>query len=140
MTEPFPDIEAVVAGYLLTHDDVEELVGARVGGRHPRSTATPWVKITQLGATGLTKTLHVTQTNLQLDCYGGDDVDTAQSEASLLARTVRAALNDMPEADLDGVVVSAVTFFGPRRVPDTSAGDPARERFILDANVTAHPV
>lgn len=139
MTTASPDIEALLATYLLAHEDVEELVGSRIGGRHPRATSTPWIKITQFSEISLTKTLHVTQTDLQIECYGGDDVDEAQGEASLLARTVRAALNDMPAADHDNAVVSRVTFFGPRRVPDSDFGDPARERFILDASVTSHP-
>lgn len=136
MTTASPDIEALVATYLLAHEDVEELVGDRIGGRHPRSTSTPWIKVTQYSDISLTRTLHVTQTDIQIECYGGDDVDEAQGEASLLARTVRAALNDMPDAEHEGAVVTRVTFFGPRRIPDTDFG---RERFILDASVTSHP-
>ena len=138
MTTASPDIEALLATYLLAHDAVADLVGSRVGGRHPRAKGTPWVKVTQFSEISLTKTLHVTQTDLQIECYGGSDLDEAQGEASLIARTVRAALNDMPESEHDGAVVSRVTFFGPRRVPDSDF-DPARERFILDASVTSHP-
>lgn len=131
-----PDIEAIVATYLLAHDGIEALVGDRVGGRHPESTATPWVKFTQITDLSLTQTLYATQTALQFDCYGGDEIDLAQQEAKTLVLTLRSALNDMPDATHSGAVVAAVTFYGPRRVPDPDL-EPDRERYILDATVTA---
>lgn len=131
-----PDIEAITATYLLAHSAIDALVSDRVGARHPNSAADPWIKFTQIADTSLTKTLHATQTALQFDCYGGEDLDLAQEEAKDLALTLRSALNDMPDASHSGAVVTAVTFFGPRRVPDSDF-EPARERYILDATVTS---
>lgn len=132
-----PDIEALVATYLLQHDAVEALVDDRVGARHPESTAAPWVKVTQVGDEVRSDSLHGLVGFLQFDCYGGDDIDEAQGEASGLVRTVRAALNDMPSFDHVGAVVSVVRFGGSRRIPDTDFS-PARERFVLDASVYFH--
>lgn len=133
-----PDIEKLVAAYLLGHEQIEALVEDRVGGRHPESTAGPWIKFAQIGDSSPTRTLWVTETNLQLDAYGGDDLDLAQAEASLLARTARAVLNDLPDIEHEDAVVSRVSFFGPRRVPDPG-WEPARERYILDFTVAARP-
>lgn len=135
-----PDAEALVTDYLLTDDDVEALVDDRIGGRPPHSTAEPWLRITQIGSPTVAgdSTDHLVTAHLQIDCYGGSDPDTAQSEASALQRTVRAVLQGMPDDDHDGAVVSRVTFGnGAGRVPDPDF-EPARERFILDAFVTLH--
>ena len=134
-----PDVEAITATYLLAHDDIEALVGDRIGGRHPHRTTTPWIKVVQIGDTVTSRSTHLVSAYLQFDCYGGRDIDTAQGEASLLARTLRAALNDMPEATHNGAVVTGVVFTGNRRVPDPDVGTPARERYILDATIYAHP-
>lgn len=132
-----PDVEAITATYLLAHDGLEPLVGSRIGGRHPKSTGTPWIKVVQIGDAVFSESTHLVHAFLQFDCYGGKDIDTAQGEASLVSRTLRAALNDMPEATHSAAVVTGVVFTGRRRVPDPDF-QPARERFILDATIYCH--
>lgn len=128
-----PDVEAITATYLLAHSALDD----RIGGRHPKTTATPWIKLTQIGDSVFSRSTRLVHAYLQFDCYGGNDKDTAQGEASLLARTLRAALNDMPAATHTGAVVTGVVFTANRRVPDPDF-TPDRERFILDATVYCH--
>lgn len=132
-----PDVEALVGAFLRANSQIQVLVGSRVVGRTPTTTTDPWIRITQIDDTTRSP-VHLVTVFLQLDCYGGDDPDSAQREASVLARTVRQVLEALPGPVDDGAVVAAVTFSGLRRVPDTEF-KPARERYILDADVTVHP-
>lgn len=133
-----PDTEKLIGIYLRAQSAVTNLVGQRVSGKHPRNTATPWVKVTQIGDTAVTsRPLHLYEVRLQLDCYGGDDDATSHEEASELARTVRQELSEAPDSSHTGAVISHVTFGPMSRIPDTDF-EPARERFVLDANIFIH--
>lgn len=140
MSAKIPDAEEIVGAYLRDHPEVEEL-GARVAGKTPSSQTAPWVRLFLLDAPTRSGTVdHLIEFFLQLDCYAGQEAQTAhraQAEASLLARTVRAALKDMPEAALDAVV-TGVEVNGFRRDPDSDGFEPARERFIVTALVWMH--
>jgi hypothetical protein len=118
---------------------VAALVGTRVGGRTPPTTATPWVRITQIDDEAIDGTSgHAYTVHLQIECYAGDvQPAAAHEQASTLVRTVRAVLRGLPGTHAGGVV-TAVRFTSSRRIPDTELS-PARERFILGANVTVHP-
>jgi len=143
MSEPLiPDGEALLAGYLRNHSDIEALE-ARVAGKTPSSQTQPWVRVTQLDADNeaTSKPEWLVAYLFQIDCYAGEDsmeAHTGQAEASVLSRTVRAALAAMPESDHDDAVVTSVRFTGHGRFPDPDY-EPARERYILDATVHAHP-
>lgn len=135
-----PDIEQIVGDYLRGHADVAALT-SRVGGRTPRTLSDGWVRVTQYDdqPAASSRALHLVGVSLQIDCYGSDSQNTAHAEASLLARTVRAALNDLPDSDLAAGVISGVRFDGGlKRIPDSSI-EPARERFVLDCTVWCHP-
>lgn len=137
-----PFAEEIVSTYLRQHENVEAL-DARVAGQTPPNQSRPWVRVTLLDAANVSSTAqaeHLVDFMLQLDCYAGKvatEAHEGQAEASLLARTVRAALVEMPGADLDAIVTS-VTFSGMARIPDPSF-EPARERVVLTASVVAHP-
>lgn len=135
-----PDVEVLIGQVLRAAAPVRALVGDRVGGRTPATTADAWVRITQIDDQPLqsSRALHLVTVFLQLDCYGGDDIAHAQSEASTLARTVRDVLNELPGPVAGGAVVSAVKFGGTHRIPDPDF-TPQRERFIVNAEVTVHP-
>lgn len=129
------DLEKVAADYLRANAAVRALT-TRVVSKTPDTTSAGWVRTTTLDArdearSGLD---HNITYLLQFDCYAG--ATGGKPEASALARTVRAALQAMPGVR-DGVVVSRVAFTGHIRIPDTAL-EPARERFIVSAQVTAH--
>jgi hypothetical protein len=131
-----PDGEKITSRYLREHADVAALVD-RVVGKTPDTTSTPWVRLTQLDATNApgSRREHLISYLLQLDCYAG--ADGGQPEAKLLARTVRAALELMPDATHDGAVCTSVRIVGDVRRPDTDF-EKARERVILTAIVHLH--
>ncbi len=107
-------------------------------GKTPGSQVEPWVQVTWLSATNaaMLPVDHLTTSLVQLDCYAGKE--GGQPEAKLLARTVRAALDVMPDSDFEDIEVTAVRFVGFLRAPDIEGYEPARERVILTAEVTAH--
>ena len=136
-----PDVEALAGTYLRAHADVAAIAGDRIGGKDPRETADPWVKITHiLGEdAGNAPVLHFGSVHLQLDCYGSDDEANAHEEAKDLVLTVQAALHDMPQGSHSGAVVTRVSTIQGPRLPD-QAFPQARERYVLDAWVWIHPV
>lgn len=131
-----PDVEALVGTYLREDEAVSEITD-RVGGRTPRETSDPWIRITQITDEKISRPLAFMRVELQLDIYGPEDRATAHETASTLARTVRESLDAMPETQFDDAVVSAVTFGPLSRVPDSDF-EPPRERFVLTARVHVH--
>jgi len=133
-----PDAEQIVGQYLRTSPDVMAM-DARVASKLPTSFVKPWVRITQLDATNVTNgpVEHLVNYYLQLDCYAGEGTQTPQLQASDLSRTVRALLHALPQVDIDGVVVTHVAFTSHARIPDTTM-EPARERYVLDAEIRMH--
>lgn len=141
MTVLIPDAEAVVGRYLRTHPLIGA-VGASVGPGVPERTAAPWVKLVQLSAPSDrdVEVDHIVRFMLQLDCYCGRAAQTArrdQATASLLARSVRAALTSMAGVH-DGAATSNARIVSDARVPDT-AFEPAMERRSITAIVVMHP-
>ena len=132
-----PDIEKVVFEYLRDHADIAPL-NTRVVGKTPDDTAASWARVTQLDASQTDQADHLSDFLLQIDCYpSATGLDgSQQKEVSLLARTVRAAMRDMPGIR-SGTVVTGVRVTGDARVPDTDF-EPARERRILTIQVWAH--
>lgn len=138
-----PDSETLIGGWLRDHADITAL-DARVAPRTPRTTALPWVRVTQLDATPIARAgfEHFIDFMVQLDCYAGAEAMSdfrGQAEASLLARTVRAVLKAVEGTVADGVAVSRVRFSTHLRAPD-AALEPARERVVLTAHVMMHAV
>ena len=133
-----PDLEQIVVAHLRATSAVTALT-SNVGTRTPPSTDLPWVKASLIHAQPdpSSPALHFASVLVQLDCYGGANRELAQGQASTLARTVQAALNDMPGSHT-GAVVTAVKTSGPRRIPDVDM-KPARERYIVTADVSTHP-
>lgn len=125
----------IVGDYLRSHGAVAAITG-EVVSKTPDTTSQPWVRIHQLDAANARNLPvdHLITFFLQLDCYAGADNDI--DEAELLARTVRAALDDMPNFS-HAAVVSSVKFTGMPRLPDEDF-EPARERYVLDAMVVMH--
>lgn len=141
--QTIPDLEAIVGAHLRAHPDIVAL-NTRVAGRTPGSMTNSWVRVTQLDAADsrVSQVEHLIDFPLQLDCYAGSaamDAHSGQTQASLLARTVRAVLKSMEGQSVGGVVVTRVRFNGMPRLPDTTF-EPARERFVLTAEIMVHAV
>ena len=126
-----PDVEKVITAYLEPHLTA---LGAKVRGRTPSNTAAAWVRVTILDAPASFPD-HLVDALVQFDCYAGKE--GGQEEASLLARTVRAAIVDMPNASHSGAVVTGAAIVGYLRNPDTMF-EPARDRYIITATVWMH--
>lgn len=138
--------EAIIGSYLRGHADVKAME-ARVLGDPPDegNRDKPWVMVTQQDPRNITPTSrveHLVAYWLQLDIYSGapdpaSTDPTGQGEARKLNALVRAALVALPSATLEGAVVTAVDFLSNPRIPDTDM-EPARQRYVLDAEVTMH--
>jgi hypothetical protein len=132
-----PDVEAIVGSYLRQHPAVKTL-GAKVVGETPSDKSKCWVTVTQLDDPAVED--HYSDYLIgwmgQFDCYAG--ATGGQGEASLLTRTVRQALKEMPDATLEGIVVSRTRFLSCPRLLDTDL-EPARQRFALTAELRVHP-
>jgi hypothetical protein len=136
-----PNLEALVAKWLREHPDLMGL-GVRVGPRIPESTTGPWVRVTLLDLPDdpVSGVEYLLDGMLQLDCYAGSTAaknQTQQAEAYAVAATSRAVLRAMQGSTSDGVVVTRVRFNGHARIPDTDM-EPARERYILTAEIMVH--
>lgn len=135
-----PDLEQLIIGYLAASPEVQAVCGTRVGARHPRNTSDPWVRVMLIDdrLPARSTALHTVAGMLQLDCYGGDNENTSQEQASTLARVCRQVLHTLVGAQTSGVIVARCKAEAMRRLPDLEFS-PARERFILDVDVVAHP-
>jgi hypothetical protein len=131
-----PDVEAIASSYLRQHAAVKAL-GAKVVGETPSDKSKPWVRVTQLDDPAVEDhhSDYLIDWMGQFDCYAG--ATGGQSEASLLTRTVRQALKEMADVNLEGIVVSRTRFLSCPRLLDTDI-EPARQRFALTATLTLH--
>ena len=130
-----PNAEKVIADYLREVPEILAITqDRRVTSRTPDSTDKPWVRYTQLNARSSHRSDHLIGVYVQLDCYAGRA--GGQPEASLLRRTVRAALVAMPEASVEGAVITGVEIRGDSRQPDPQLDN--RERFVISADVWMH--
>lgn len=135
------DIEKLLGPYLRSHADIAALT-SRVVVQTPENKDTPWIKMTLLDAAnefGMTPDYLITYM-MQFDCYAGRS--GGQPEANTLGYTARAALNAAAGQRLSSTagtaVVTRVRFSNMARVPDPDGFEPARDRVILDALITAH--
>lgn len=139
-----PNIEALLATWLGDHAEIVAL-DARVAGTLPKteSMTRPWVRVTLLDPQDSSRSSieYLMNYMVQLDCYAGATAmrtHVGQQEAWDLVSTVRAILKDRRGMAGNGVVVTDVRFPGMSRIPDTDF-DPARERYILTAEIMVHP-
>ena len=143
MTDPrvMPDPAVVLDRYLDTHEHIDQAGAAgRVGTATPRTTDDPWVRVTLIDPAPdpTSPALHLLACFFQFDCYGGDDKNTSEAQASLLGRSVQAAVHEIHTHSFDDVVVNSSIVGGPRPIPDDDL-KPARHRYILEATIHMHP-
>lgn len=127
------DAEKLVSKHLRELPALVDL-GVRVVGKTPGDTTEPWIRVTQLDATQQDRADRLVPFYLQFDCYAGKT--GGQPEATLIGRTVREALTEIPNSHSDGTV-SGAQINGAARIPDTAL-EGARERVIVTATVYAH--
>jgi hypothetical protein len=132
-----PDVEAIVGAYLRQHPAMKTL-SARVVGETPSDKSRPWVRVTQLDDPAFEDhhADYLIDWMGQFDCYPGPT--GGQEEASLVSRTVRRALKELPDASVEGLVVSRVQFLSCPRLLDTDL-EPARWRYARSATLRLHP-
>ena len=134
-----PDIEQLVGDWLRTDPTITALVAGRVVGRTPDDTTDAWARVTLIDDRQVagSSVLHLVDALIQIDCYAGDlDRGHAKEEARDLAAAVRARLHDMPGVH-GAAVVTDVSNLALRPSPDPDL-TPARERYIVTANLFAH--
>lgn len=129
------DSEILIGGWLRNHADVRAIT-TRVVSVTPSSTSTPWVRVIQLDARNEQSSVaeHLIDYMVQLDCFAGTG---GLAEASLLARTVRAAVIEMGGLTISGTVVTGTRVLSMARIPDTDF-EPAKERYALTVGAWAH--
>lgn len=135
-----PDFEQICVQALLADSAVTAIVGDRVGTRTPREFADPWVTVRLIDDVpdARSSALHLVTALVQIDCYASAARNGGQAEASLLARTCRTVLHRLAyDTQTSGPVVSKVKPGRIRPLPDETL-EPARERYVLDVEVTAH--
>lgn len=140
MTRRIPDAEKLVGNYLRDYSGI----GARVVGKTPDDKSTAWIRLTQLNAANdpqVTPDYLITYF-LQAECYAGET--GGQPEAGTIGRMTRRALDEAKNQTLGTIypggsaTVTNVRFTNHARIPDTEGFEPARERHILDVEVTMH--
>jgi hypothetical protein len=138
-----PDAEALLGTLIREHPDVVA-IGANASGIVPSTTAKPWVRVTQLDARKVPgeRPDYLVDYMVQLDCWAGTDAMDAhagQAEASTLARTVRAVLDEAQGQTLDDeAILTYALVTNMARVPDEEF-EPARERFAITASICMRP-
>ena len=132
-----PFMEKILGDYLRSAPDVAAIVGDRVATKNPRTLDDPWVRVTVYDdpPTGRSSADHHIAFHVQLDCFAGKE--GTQSEASLLARTVRSLLGEMVRHDFDGAALSGAKATGSRFLPDENF-DPDMDRYVVTGIVWAH--
>ena len=132
------DIERLTVLYLRDHAAVQALVNQRVSTELPSSPTWPLVTVLLLGGEEGEHGWLNTPT-VQIDSWGQNTTPaTGKVDALLLARTVYAAMKDMPGVRQGGVVTHVEALVLPQWQPDTEV-EPARPRYRQDFRIYVRP-
>jgi hypothetical protein len=131
------DVERMVIQYLLTVDEVTDLVGEEIGSRKDKPY--PRLTVTRVGGSPGPIPAHLDAARIQVEAWAPKPSDGGgKSSANEIARVAQAAMYDMVNASHeDGVVTDVECASGPLWVPDPITALP---RYILDFIVRVHPV
>lgn len=129
-----PDLEQLLSAYYRSVDEVEEFFDDRVYTILPKGhDVWPTARLTRVGGEPVTNyPLHLDRARIQHDVWGGP-----RSRAHAGAQLLRRVLLDAVGAHETGVI-TGVEFGSLMRLPD-QIFTPARERYLFDAVVYAHP-
>lgn len=95
-----PDAELVAVEWLRNTADVTALVADRVYTAVPPEPSWPLIRVLRVGGTPVVAT-HLDVARLQIDCWATD-----KQAAHLVARTVQAALHELPGTHPTAVVTA----------------------------------
>lgn len=131
--QELPDVEAIIVRY---PNGLEELRQAGVkqiaGPESPNNPKYPMVYVHRFGGTAVMPGW-LDNPRVQIDVWGLND--TVQLRR--IGAKVRAALHRMPVVQSDGVVKIVGETLGPQYF---RASDTRRPRYLLEVEVTAHPL
>ena len=130
------DAKALTIAYLKQHASVVALAGPRVGDR-ARWATWPQVSVVSFGGReigAVVNQVHLHEAYLQVDCWGENL--NAQETVQLLARTVWAALIEMPNTSHTRGVVTDVRTITP---PHDFADELDRSRVQAEYGVIVRP-
>jgi hypothetical protein len=118
-----PDAEAVVIEWLLSVEDVTDLIEDRISRDLPPTVVYPYVTVQRVGGRALARR-HLDAPVLQFDIWGEVGQDEAVWE---VCETVRQAMDDLQGKTVGGAVVGGVyEVIGPTRFTDPDTGRPRR--------------
>jgi hypothetical protein len=128
-----PDLDAALVAFLRDHPSLAPLHGGRVSVRMPSGAAAA-LRVTSIG--GFQDAPWEGFSEYQIECWGPGVDDAAYQAAHMLARTVIAAVYDMPGPVTGGRVTSAVPTLRPLESPDADTG---RARYIVQVQIQVYP-
>lgn len=131
-----PDIEKLVIDYLLSIDEVDDIVDGRIGSK--KDAPYPRLVIGRVSGSPGPIPAHLDSARLQVEAWTDLPADGgSKPAAALLARTTIAALYEMVNVTHDeGVVTDVEVAMGPQWLPDPTT---SRPRYVFDVIVRVHP-
>lgn len=127
-----PDLEAaVIAGLKATAAWTAVVPAGRLATRLPTDPTLPYVTVRQMGGRA-PATVWVDGSLFQFEVWAA-----SSAQASQVARTLRATLQELHNTTQAGVVLSVDARSTPFSMPDDSY-TPARDRYILEADIVGH--
>lgn len=132
-----PDVEKLVIHYLLSVDELADLVDDRIGSR--KDGPFPRVTVTRLGGSAGPIPAHLDAARIEVEAWANHAKEGGgKGSANLVARTAQAAMYEMVNASHEeGVVTDVECVLGPSWVPDQVTDRP---RYILSFIVRVHPI
>lgn len=126
------DAEELWINYLLSRDEVTDLVGTRIGTRIPVSPTTPFIRLFRRGGPIVIEG-HIDAARLQIEAFHDEE---ERAEAQLVAATVQAVMYEGRGSHETGVVCDVKTLLGLMWSPDPET---KRARFIQEFETQIHP-
>lgn len=132
-----PDAELVAVQWLRTVTAVTAL-SDRIYTQFPDDDPVwPLVTVSRIGGLPVVRQ-RLDAASLQVDCWGNPADVEGRPDASLLARTVRAALHQMPGQDITSGWVTGVEDSDPLAYRPDDSRDPAIPRYSFGVTVYLH--
>lgn len=129
-----PDVEQLVVDYLKGLEAVRDIhASVETDPQKTKNARFPQVLITRLGGPSDYPSW-LEHARIQVDVRAQTKQDAFRATA-----IVRAAMEDLPQAEFDNAVVTGVDDeLGPQPIPDRSV-DPPRPRYVFSKIVHVHP-
>lgn len=123
-----PDVVKLVRECLLADTATAAIVGTRISTTSPKSTTSPWIRLTRIGGPRSAEApMRLDKPLVQVDSFAPASGGAVFGDygAMKLARTAGAALLGAAGfADGDGIICYVLETIGPTNQPDTSRTPP----------------